>query len=311
MTTTRTSVNEPGEELITHIAMPDRFDRLAAFRVETGLSAEQIVISRLVSTPMPFYPAVWENGVRWPGVEPTALWHPLFWLGEISERYVSLDPADTSLEVTESDDAWALRVAFECAARGVYDPETGEWLDMLVDAGIDVRDPAQLSRLVHWTLGDADEELDELSLPPLPASTVHADIDWAWHSASASVHPLTLVQVARDAQEIATGLVEVLDGWAMGGDEAVYTPAAITNLLFCGSVAFAPLGAEEVEWWESLHTWGRIKLLTHGDVGAADVAARAAIDEALNEEWVPLALERAEQIASVYLAEVEAITQAA
>lgn len=64
----------------------------------------------------------------------------------------------------ESDSEWAVRVAQELIAGGLYDPETGTWLDVLAFYGIDPDGPGMHDRLRSRLHGAPDDVLDRIDL---------------------------------------------------------------------------------------------------------------------------------------------------
>lgn len=145
------------------------FERERWFQEVTGLSSERIVSSPLCAVPLPVARRD-DLGLleRWPAaMNPELLWLPLFWLPEmVLTRYLIENP-ETGEERIETDDEWALRVASELGAAGLYDPETGAWLDVLSAYGIDIEAPDTVLRLGAWLEGEADPVLDSIDLSPL------------------------------------------------------------------------------------------------------------------------------------------------
>ena len=177
-----------GEPLVVSSSPTECVDRLAAMSAFTGLPAESLLTTPIVTTPIPCYPASWDVGRRrWAGTRPEAMWHPLMWLPKrVAHRYTLVSAAGDEAEAEqprlEGDDAWALRVCLELSSAGLYDEETGEWLDVLSGAGLDIDDDADLARVQEWLDGAADPVLDGIDLAPL---LLRDPPDWAVAEAAA------------------------------------------------------------------------------------------------------------------------------
>ena len=177
-----------GEPLVVSSSPTECVDRLAAMSAFTGLPAKSLLTTPIVTTPIPCYPASWEEGRRrWAGTRAEAMWHPLMWLPKrVAHRYtlVAAEGSDAPAEEPrlEDDDAWALRVCLELSSAGLYDEETGEWLDVLSGAGLDIDDDADLARVQEWLDGADDPVLDAIDLAPL---LLRDPADWAVAEAAA------------------------------------------------------------------------------------------------------------------------------
>lgn len=163
-TPTRTFLTLPGEHLLLPPQIMDIPDRHAEFISYTGLSPHDVVTSTMASVPLPRYPADGFSGRRWDGVDPRAMWLPLMWLPtRVALPYLAEDPA-LGKAVFESPDEWAARVALEVSASGLYDPDTGRWVDVLALHGIDITDPDSVERVGSWLAGSDDPVLDSIDL---------------------------------------------------------------------------------------------------------------------------------------------------
>lgn len=198
----RPFVTKPGEALILPLDPVDRVLRGGEFTDALGLPRDAVVDSQMVAIPVPSYavPAEGEGaGARWGRVKPEMLWHPLFWLPErLAARYTSHDEDDRM--TVETDDHWALRVMWEMTASALYDPETGEWADVLALAGLDIDDPETLMRVTEWQLGVADEILDAITLDDL--LRVETDPDWSIVAASSIEDAVRRTVWARSANTL-------------------------------------------------------------------------------------------------------------
>lgn len=165
------SFGTPGEHLVLFRGADpvSFFERERWFQEVTGLSSDRIVSSPLCAVPLP---VAQRNDLgfldRWPSdMNPELLWLPVFWLPEmVLTRYVIENPGVEEDRV-ETDDEWALRVASELGAAGLYDPETGSWIDVMAAHGIDIEAPDTVLRLSAWLAGESDPVLDNIDLAPL------------------------------------------------------------------------------------------------------------------------------------------------
>lgn len=161
----RIFATDAGEELLlSHgaFAMAVKFGEM---RHETGLPADAIISDPIAAVPMPRYePEFTGEGNRWPGVNPHMMWHPLFWLpASLSDRYLLSNPADPN-PVIETDQMWMVRVALTMSASGLYDAESGSWVDILSTIGIDINEKADRMRVKEWQAGGDDDLLDSIDL---------------------------------------------------------------------------------------------------------------------------------------------------
>ena len=165
------SFGMPGEQLVLFRGADPVafFERERWFQEVTGLAGDRIVSSAMCAVPLPVAERN-DLGIleRWPSeMNPELLWLPVFWLPElVLTRYLIESPGSDEPRV-ETDDEWALRVASELSAAGLYDPETGSWMDVLAAHGIDVEAPGTALRLSAWLSGEPDKALDNIDLSPL------------------------------------------------------------------------------------------------------------------------------------------------
>lgn len=155
----------PGEQLVLfhHIDPVAFFERIRWFRDTAGLADEQVVASLLCGVPLP----VAEKDdlgliARWPSESADILWLPVFWLPEALALRYTVQSEDG--ERVETDDEWAIRVAIELTGSGLYDPETGSWLDVFAAHGIDKDAPDTALRVAAWLEGESDPQLDAIDL---------------------------------------------------------------------------------------------------------------------------------------------------
>lgn len=172
--TRRSFVNEPGEALLLTsdpVAYIQRFDD---FIDASGLPAERVLSIPLISTPVPV-PTRDAAGrpARWAGAKPSFMWHPLMWLPpHLAFRYrfstVNQEAGGTNADFEiESDAEWVVRVATAMIASGLYDPDSGTWLDVLAHHGVDIEDPIDFARVEQWLAGAPDSVLDSIDLTPM------------------------------------------------------------------------------------------------------------------------------------------------
>lgn len=158
----RQSLMTPGEPLLLARSAIDTAVRFQAFADESGIPEASVLTTPVCAMPLPVYTD--SEGRRWPGTRPEYMWHPLMWLPRrVAHRYTLRDTG-TGTERLESDDLWAIRLAFELTASGLYDRESGTWFDVLSLAGIDIELPESVERVRHWLNGAPDELLDAIDL---------------------------------------------------------------------------------------------------------------------------------------------------
>jgi len=246
-------LTSPGEPL--EIA-PDPVEaaiRFGAFTEATGIPAPWVLTSYLATIPLPIYPAQWPEGrKRWDGVRADMMWHPLMWLPErVANRYPIAD--DDGQSVVEDDDTWAVRLCWELAASGMYDQESGTWVDVLATVGLSVDNPADLDRIEEWLDGAEDPVLDSLD------TTEHYenrdDPDWAIHVAMDRLEGLRLVSWALAADSLFDALNDLSD---MAEDpelddaKATWTAKLLADLAdsVFGSIPVSfPGHGDEAAWW--------------------------------------------------------------
>ena len=157
---------EPGEELLlssSAITVASRFDE---FVTASGLEPDKVLGDPLCATPIPVYEKDERGHIkRFANADPSFMWHPLMWLPANSALRYQMRISEDSQELRlESDHEWAIRIALELRAAGLYNPVTGEWLDILSVHGIDIDNPVDYARVEAWLAGTADEALDAVDL---------------------------------------------------------------------------------------------------------------------------------------------------
>jgi len=223
-------MTEPGEPLEVASSTLRSAARYRTWAADTGIGAEWLTPQPLCCVPLPVYPAGWPAGRRrWPGLRPAMMWHPLLWLPErLATRYTLLD--DAGGRSAEPDDVWALRVCLEVQASGLYDADTGSWLDVLSLAGLDGDDPDTMTRVGGWLDGRPDRVLDGLDL------TEHVDRpgdpDWAVFAAIAELPALQVISWAVTALDLLEACEELTE---TGGDTGRVRRAAAAIAALAGT----------------------------------------------------------------------------
>ncbi len=164
----------------------DTVQRAERYIQDTGLDPDQVYFDPIVTVPLPKYREDDDGAVRFGAPHAAAYWHPLAWLPERQampltyiERDDDAEPDDEGIEVQENDAEWALRLAFELTAAGLYNPSTG-WVDVLALHGIRIDTPAGLARVEAWVAGGSDIVLDSIDLEPyFAAADALYDDEWA------------------------------------------------------------------------------------------------------------------------------------
>ena len=145
-------MTDPGEPLEVASSVLRSAVRHRVWVTDTGIDPVWVRPNPLCCVPLPTYPETWPPGLRrWPRVRGAMMWHPLLWLPDrLATRYI-LD--DDGVCTPEPDDIWCLRVCLELQAAGLYDADTGTWLDVLSLAGLNGNDPDTAGRVDRWLAG--------------------------------------------------------------------------------------------------------------------------------------------------------------
>lgn len=170
---TREFLMEPGENIFLAANPFIAEDRFEAFCEYTGLDESETIFSLLSAIPMPARaataPPVMKTSA---GFNVEAMWVPMFWLPEASSRPQPVGETGRM----ESADEVAARLCLELISSGLYDPETGHFVDVLALHGIDIEDEADRDRAASWLLGAPDEVLDSIDL----SAYLRLDSDPGW-----------------------------------------------------------------------------------------------------------------------------------
>jgi hypothetical protein len=236
----RQFLTSPGESLLLPMQAMAIADRLSRWTSYTQLPKNVIISSPLLAVPL----AKRELGKHWAAVtEPSSFWHPLFWL---PERLAA--PA-----AGERIDVWAVRIALELTITGLYDVESGTWLDVLSTVGLDSEDPVVQGRITEWLEGEPDEDLDSIDLSP--GMDDPSEIDWSRQQAEDLLGLLIPASWAVLSNDLITMSSETLSDVDL--DNAMIANDAIAIIYLAqGSIGDGPPAIEGEESPASL--WGRI-----------------------------------------------------
>lgn len=201
---------QPGESPTLPERTVPQVLRIGMARDMLGLADERIITSPAVSFPLPRYlDGAPLRGA--PGARPDALRYPFMWLPEPLRERLEVDTGDETTTI-ESDDAWALRVAFEMWGSGLYDIDTGGWLDVLALYDLDADDPATQQRICAWWDGGHDPDLDAIDLTGVFVPETAEDSDWASIAALALVESFDKASMALSAVDTVALCELVADG---------------------------------------------------------------------------------------------------
>lgn len=275
----RAFILDPGESLLLSRSNLETALRFGLWGRFTGLPKHAIISNPIVATPLVEYPAEGHPARVWPQLNPASLWHPLLWLPErLAGRYQLI--GEDGQTVQEDDDTWAVRVCLELSASGMYDVESGTWLDVLARYGLDVDDPATLDRIRLWQAGAADPVLDSIDLS--------TDIDvedrhWAVETAMALMDDLRPASWALLANDMLVTIDEIADpdNPSVAVDPTATHQAAATMITLGKTLLADPgIGLHEHFWAEQELA---LQLIRADDFEAVLDGPIAAISTALYE----------------------------
>lgn len=260
----------PGQSLI---AAGDPIQAALDYQVSAealGISPDHLMASRMTAVAIPENSGRPANRSRrrWEGTRPEMMWLPLLWLPHrLASRYrfqvvdgevFAIDPSSPRAEnvltkpavgfevYTETQDLWALRVALEIEASGVYDTDTGTWFDVLAYIGINVDTPNHLARVQRWLDGADDNDLDLLDtgLELDRLITDQRDPTWALSSAL-SMHQSMLEGVWARGADSLLGMTDDLAVSIMSGEVTKVAQAKSILSTVC------MLAASWMQWYQS------------------------------------------------------------
>lgn len=150
-------------------------DAIAGWAAWWGLPASQVILSGTGLQALPLLPAGQPDRTgRIPGAM-SNLWHvghPIFYLDAETKQRVRYD--DGTLETV---DAWTARLHLECAYRGVYDPASGAWSNVLAAAGLDPHDATDREAVARYAAGEHVAALTAIEFGPANAATSRSCVD--------------------------------------------------------------------------------------------------------------------------------------
>ncbi len=290
----RAFILEPGESLLLAQSSLEVALRYGIFERFTQLPPDAIVSNPIAATPLVDYPPQGHPARVWQQVNPASLWHPLMWLPErLAGRY-QIEDADGQSS-TEDDNTWAVRVCLELSESGMYDVESGTWVDVLYLYGLDIDDPATLDRIRAWQKGAPDPILDAIDLS---GEIDIEDRHWGLETAAALVGDLLPASWAVLADDLLGKIDEIADpaNPSLESDPGVTHQAAGT-IVVLGKALLSGAGPEVGEqFWDEQDM--QLALLDPDDFAGVLDGPIAAISAALYElreaNWPHLdALERA------------------
>lgn len=309
----RPTFHIPGEPLMVTASPLEQVERFDRFMELTGLDGDDLLVTPIVTTPIPVYPPLYpepgcfgetEAGTprrRWASIKAEAMWHPLMWLPRrVALRYMVAEPGDNLDDqenlTVETDDAWAVRVCMELGAAGLYDSDTGEWLDILSAAGIDIDNDADLARVEEWLDGEPDPILDAIDLTHILDDDENPD--WAFGETSVWMESLQVMLWATHSESLLDSARRLRDGCRNGvpstddadGFEIGVAPApddsdtdpevtvepidpdrardSAAGIAFFGAMSFGSIHPDEFRWWE----WLRNEMAERPDMNVEELA---------------------------------------
>ena len=137
--------------------------RYMRFRATTNLPYERLSVSPLCTVPLPIYRDDVPGPRQFSEVEPSQLWHPLFWLPDFLAYPGPLEMLP-DVTLNDVDDVHAVSVAVAMTLSGLYSVEHGGWLDVLSTVGVDIDTQEGLDRVAAWQEGARDEAIDSIDL---------------------------------------------------------------------------------------------------------------------------------------------------
>lgn len=231
---------EPGQRLILTTGLMDFAERVDEFADASGLDVSDFVSHPVVTVPLPR--AIrddHENLLRWTGLNPVFLACPLFWLPKhVALRYRIRYP-DGSVQI-ETDAEWSLRVALEMNASGLYDEDTGTWVDVLSVYGLDVDDVKTQHRIRQWLAGGKDVVLDSINISQF-FEPQDNNPEWALSIVDATRDAVLQAQFAASAQS----LMLTVDDTMSQHHDAAFLHAFAAFVASLGLLGFQDLPASQ------------------------------------------------------------------
>ena len=241
---------DPGEGLLLNNNADQMAERKGQFVEDSGLSYSELTVSPLPTVPLPLYPPLsvgFPDGKRrWANTNPAFMWHPFMWLpARLSQRELWIN--DDGNENVEPESSWITRVSLEMVASGLYDSETGTWVDVMQLAGIDLTDPDQIQRIQYWLDGGADEELDQIDLSAFLIDDPERGEEWASEDAYVETPGLEAITYTRLAEHVLSWCKVALDKIEDDKGVALRLSTAVVDLMMISFVGgLSRDAAEEV-----------------------------------------------------------------
>lgn len=205
----------PDEGAITSPSIAVLANRTQEFMNDTNIDPQELIVSPVVQVPVPTLLVHKGERVR-PHVSPEMMWFPLFWLPEAVGLRRIMPAEGENEERTESDAEWAIRVMTMAGTAGLFDAETGTWLDVLSTVGLDADDDLVAARVTSWMDGEADPDLDRINLTPLFDET---DAEEAANAALENSPNIIAAQYAIGASDLGESITGVLEDETLDSED--------------------------------------------------------------------------------------------
>lgn len=303
----RAFMADAGEPLLVAPDPCEAVMRLQMWLTATQMDPDNVLVSPLCSVPVPLYLDSPVDGHRWASVDPSTMWHPLFWLPpRIAGRY-SYPGAENEPDEHEDDETWLVRLALELSASGLYDQATGTWLDVLALAGLDADAPADQERVQRWLDGEPDEALDGIDLSEYTESPV--DPHWALEAAVDQLVGVQIIAWALNSESLLESCRDLISERDSAELETSVNVAAMLAALAAESFNSFPEtiddaagddGEELVDHTDAEHDWW---------TAVAGSVKQAATSDELFVEYVPAMMERLTKISADFLPLAEAFAR--
>jgi hypothetical protein len=254
----------PGQSLIPSFDPVDTTEKFGAFVTLSGYPYDCLLATRMTAIPLP-------TEQRWRGnseVKAAMLWHPYFWLPkEVIERktFRIADDGEVSAGVDGPGDVyeedaltWGIRVGVELMASGIYDDDSGTWVDVMDLVGIDIDSENGLTRVQRWLNGAVDQDLDLLATGMEMNGHIRdqEDPEWAEAWAVGVVKDFDIVSIASGTAVLLEEIV-CLDEAARGDQPDVDEIRSMVGMMASvAAVSFDDLpdpdGNDATDWWADL-----------------------------------------------------------
>jgi hypothetical protein len=244
----------------------------------------------MASIPLPRYPADGFAGRRWEGVDPRAMWLPLMWLPtRVALPYLTEDPS-LGKAVFEAPDEWAARVALELSASGLYDPETGRWVDVLALHGIDITDEDSVERVGSWLAGSDDPVLDGIDLSDRFTRPDPDEEHWAAEAVEAMGTPLLQSRFALLASDVCEIFDDIANPDTYSNDDLSAVRVLASHVLEMAELELSALGEAPLKALDlGVSTTKGMQEMWRSHIAAVTDSDATTLDEFLAEAITPAA----------------------